>query len=426
MAKIVLKYILISLDLLLFVSIFFLVNYLENANLSLSDFLLVIAVTVFLIYSEQIYNITFDFWQEIKSIYKALFLSYLISLAYISVSDTDISINFINTYFLYLFIMIPIEKRYSKKILYFFDIFKTKVLLVGYKQQMDTLRHELEENWYLGMKYSEENYDHVIISSKYISTEEMDNIITRYLNENSKLFIVPYITQVNFANSTIIEYNNIRLNTVQIENKLLIKKNLLIKNSFDMIVSIMILPVFLLLHLIMIALIKYDSKGSVFFKQKRIGKDGIEFTCYKYRTMYENSDEILQSYLKKHPQEVEYYKQYHKYQNDPRITKIGKILRATSLDELPQLLNVLKKEMSLIGPRPYMIEELDSIGEYKELIFKIKPGITGLWQVSGRNELTFNERLELDSWYIKNWSLWADFVILIKTVKVVFLKIGAK
>ncbi len=142
--------------------------------------------------------------------------------------------------------------------------------------------------------------------------------------------------------------------------------------------------------------------------------------------MYEDSDGVLQSYLKAHPEEKMYYQKYHKYQNDPRVTRVGKILRKTSLDELAQLINVLKGEMSLVGPRPYMLSEAKKLGRYKEIILKVRPGLTGLWQVSGRNNLTFKERNELEVWYIKNWSLWDDFVILVKTMKVVFFKEGAK
>jgi undecaprenyl-phosphate galactose phosphotransferase len=143
--------------------------------------------------------------------------------------------------------------------------------------------------------------------------------------------------------------------------------------------------------------------------------------------MHENSDAILREYLKLNPQEKENYALYHKYENDPRITRIGKFLRATSLDELPQFYNIFKGEMNLIGPRPYMLEENEKIGKLnQELILKVAPGITGLWQVSGRNNLTFLERVELDTWYIQNWSLWMDFVIFLKTIKVVFSKVGAR
>lgn len=143
--------------------------------------------------------------------------------------------------------------------------------------------------------------------------------------------------------------------------------------------------------------------------------------------MYVDNEEILSNYLKDNPSEIDYYNTYHKYHNDPRVTKVGNFLRKTSLDELPQFYNILKGNMNLIGPRPYMLSEKDKIGEFRaQTILKTNPGITGLWQVSGRNELTFEDRLELDVWYIQNWSLWIDFVIFIKTIKVILTKVGAK
>jgi len=180
-------------------------------------------------------------------------------------------------------------------------------------------------------------------------------------------------------------------------------------------------------HLFIYITIKSDSKGKVLFKQKRIGKDGKLFSCYKYRTMYEEQEKLLSDYLQKHPDEAAYYKKFHKYQNDPRITKVGAFLRKSSLDELPQFFNVLRGDMSLIGPRPYMPSEEDVIhAKHKEIIIKVKPGVTGLWQVSGRNDLTFDQRVAMDVWYIQNWSLWMDFVIFMKTIKVVLGKAGAK
>lgn len=190
---------------------------------------------------------------------------------------------------------------------------------------------------------------------------------------------------------------------------------------------IFIFPFALLIHIFMFTFIKFDSKGPVIFKQKRLGFKGIAFSCYKYRTMYVNGDEILKDYLANNPDEVEYYNVYHKYKNDPRVTRIGRFLRATSLDEFPQFFNILKNDMNLIGPRPYMLNEKNKIGVYNEdILLKVKPGITGLWQVSGRNNITFADRIELDKWYIQNWSLWMDFVIFMKTIKVVLSKVGAK
>jgi len=200
----------------------------------------------------------------------------------------------------------------------------------------------------------------------------------------------------------------------------------MIKRFIDYVLFILIFPFFLILHIIISFLIKLDSEGPVFFKQKRIGKNGKEFIMYKYRTMLINGDDILEEYLKYHPEEKKYYEKYHKYENDPRITKIGKILRSTSLDELPQIFNVLKGDMSFIGPRPYLPNEILKLKEYKYIILSVKPGITGLWQVSGRNNLTFKARIKLDLFYVKNWSIKLDFIILLKTIKVVILKKGAK
>jgi undecaprenyl-phosphate galactose phosphotransferase len=199
----------------------------------------------------------------------------------------------------------------------------------------------------------------------------------------------------------------------------------LIKDLIDYLVIISILPIIFLIHIIILILIKKEKNINVLFKQPRIGKNNKNFICYKYTTMYPNGDEILKKYLENNPDEVEYYNKFHKYKKDPRITKIGKFLRSSSLDELPQFINVLKGEMSIVGPRPYMLNEEKKI-KNKNIILSMKPGITGLWQISGRNNLSFKHRNKLDVKYIKKWSLLLDLIIVIKTFKVVFLKIGAK
>jgi undecaprenyl-phosphate galactose phosphotransferase len=168
-----------------------------------------------------------------------------------------------------------------------------------------------------------------------------------------------------------------------------------------------------------------NPNEKILFKQKRLGKNKKPFTCYKFQTMHENSDELLQNYLKENPEELTYYSTYHKYKNDPRVTKVGHFLRRTSLDELPQIFNVFRGDMSFIGPRPYMLNEEKKIGEGTETILSVKPGITGLWQVSGRSEVDFHSRVDLDVWYIRNWNLWMDLVILIKTIKTVLVREGA-
>ena len=172
--------------------------------------------------------------------------------------------------------------------------------------------------------------------------------------------------------------------------------------------------------------IKKEDPGPVFFAHERIGKDGKPFPCYKFRSMVTNSQEMLQKYLAENPAAKEEWEREFKLKNDPRVTPIGKVLRRTSLDELPQIFNVLRGEMSLVGPRPVIQEELDKYyGETAKLYCTVKPGITGLWQVSGRSDTTYDERVALDASYIENRSLWGDIVILWKTIAVVALKKGA-
>jgi len=428
----------IGMDIIFLIAIFYLAVYLRTSvsnlqipnfnEIILKDFLFVIFIILGLFHHEKIYTIKYDFWQESLKVIKSFALSYFIVLAMLTILKTNLEYSrlFLSLYFLLGIISMPIFRRYVRKFLYSFEIFKTKTLIVGIEKEVSLFKKEIQQNWYLGQCYTEDKYENVIIISKGLSTEELNKCISKYIQETSELYVVPYITDINFANSNIIEYSNIRYNTIQIQNRLLLPKNIWIKKLFDFIAVLFVIPIFLFIHIIISLIIKLDSKGAIFFKQHRLGKNDNDFVCYKYRTMYENSDGILESYLQKNPDEVAYYDKYHKYKNDPRITKVGNFLRSSSLDELAQIINVLKGEMSFVGPRPYMLKESCKLGESQDFILKVKPGITGLWQVSGRNDLTFKERNELEVWYIKNWSLWADFVILIKTVKVVLGKVGAR
>ena len=198
------------------------------------------------------------------------------------------------------------------------------------------------------------------------------------------------------------------------------------KRIFDAIVSILILPFLLIIIGIIGILIKLERRGPVLFVQERLKEDKTTFRCYKFRTMYANADEILEKYLREKPPAVEEWNTFKKLRgHDPRVTKIGKFLRATSLDELPQIFNVIKGEMSLVGPRPYLPREEPDMEGYIDIILLTMPGITGLWQVSGRNELNFNDRLRLDAWYVQNWSLKLDIVLILKTLYVVIKRKGA-
>ncbi len=196
---------------------------------------------------------------------------------------------------------------------------------------------------------------------------------------------------------------------------LLNRRETIIKRILDLFLTILLLlftwPIFILLAI----LVRIGSKGPVLFTQKRLGQNGDAFDSYKFRTMYKDAEDKLHEVLAHDSDAKREYEKYHKLANDPRITPLGKFLRRYSLDELPQFLNVLKGDMNLIGPRSYMPRELPAMGEYAKIILKVKPGLTGWWQVMGRNATSFKQRLQLDEYYISNWSIWLDIYVIIKT-----------
>tara|TARA_B100000212_G_scaffold333009_1_gene301897 strand:+ start:6768 stop:7415 length:648 start_codon:yes stop_codon:yes gene_type:complete len=194
---------------------------------------------------------------------------------------------------------------------------------------------------------------------------------------------------------------------------------LLAKSIFDIIFSIIFLFIGLPAFLVIALLVKFSSSGPIFFYHKRIGKNGKVFDCIKFRTMYPESKDILQNLLNNNEELKLEFKRNHKLKNDPRITPFGRFLRKSSLDEIPQFLNVLKRDMSIVGPRPIVNEEKVKYGEDLPKILKIKPGITGLWQVSGRNNLSYKKRVDLDLIYTKNLNFLMDLRILIRTFGVI-------
>nr|WP_245526776.1 undecaprenyl-phosphate galactose phosphotransferase WbaP [Marinithermus hydrothermalis] len=212
---------------------------------------------------------------------------------------------------------------------------------------------------------------------------------------------------------------------LEVRQRLLLPGPRLVKRFLDLAATVvggvLVLPLMLLIALF----IKLDSPGPVFYLQDRLGKDGRRFKAIKFRTMYGDGEKRLAELLAQNPELRAEYELYHKLRNDPRVTRFGRVLRKLSLDELPQLWNVLKGEMSLVGPRAYLPRELPKMSGAEGAILKVMPGITGIWQVSGRNEVTFRERLNMDMYYVRNWSVWLDLYILARTVWVVLFGKGA-
>jgi len=377
---------------------------------------------------EGIYTYRYDFWHESRLIIKVLIFSAILLFAYLAMTKmiTDYSRLVIGLSFIFMALLIPLAKNISKKVLYKLGLWQKKAKVYG---NDPFLTSEIYSNPYLGYIKPKRNEEPatVFVNSKDNDVKTLKKIISSEIKGKHEVIFVPLMNDYNLTHSHIYELSNTRTNLIVFSNRLKSRYRLILKSTSDFFLSLFIFP-FLIPVILYIAfkIRQTEPKQSVIFSQTRLGKNGETFVCYKFRTMYENSDKLLASYLSKHPEEINYYKKYHKYKNDPRITKLGHVLRKTSLDELPQIFNVLKNEMSFIGPRPYMMEEESKIGEHCETILSVKPGITGLWQVSGRNDVDFKSRVELDVWYIQNWNLWMDLVILIKTIKTVLFRDGAK
>ena len=265
----------------------------------------------------------------------------------------------------------------------------------------------------------------VIITAPGMERDKMQKLITtvqphvRHLAYVPDLIGTPMVgveAQVLFAEEILM---------LQMRNNLAMRRNRIYKRIFDLLCTVsgglLILP-FLLIISVLVAI---ENKGTVIFAHRRIGKDGREFACYKFQTMIPNAQEKLEEYLAANPEARKEWEESFKLTNDPRVTRLGGFLRKTSLDELPQLWNVIKGDMSLVGPRPIVEKEIERYGQYFREYSMVLPGITGMWQASGRSDTTYAERVAMDTWYVRNWSVWLDIMYLAKTFTAVIFGKGA-
>ncbi len=227
--------------------------------------------------------------------------------------------------------------------------------------------------------------------------------------------------------STQKEENNIQIS--QKISKTLIKAVKIYNNTYlitkrilDIVLSSIAIVILIPFFLIIAIIIKLDSKGKVFFVHKRIGKDGKEINIYKFRTMVENAEDLIKDFTEE--QKIEFEENY-KLKKDPRVTRVGKFLRKTYLDELPQIFNILKGELTIIGPRPVVKKELEKYEENKEKLLSVKPGLIGYWQVNRKADTTYEERIKMELYYVDNMNLWLDIKIFFKAIFVVFKGEGA-
>ena len=265
---------------------------------------------------------------------------------------------------------------------------------------------------------------HVVVALERGGLDRIQHYVDRLSLFYPRLSVVPALRGLPLFGADMHSFFSHEVILLNLRNNLRPLANRSIKRAFDIVVSAILLLLLSPVFLYIVEKIR-KSGGPAFFAHSRIGRNGVTFPCYKFRSMVPNAQEVLQNLLDTSPEARAEWDKDFKLKNDPRITPIGSFLRKTSLDELPQLWNVLKGEMSLVGPRPVISEELDRYGERAVHYLQAKPGMTGLWQVSGRNDVDYESRVYLDAWYVKNWNLWTDIVILFKTVGVVLQRDGA-
>ena len=262
-------------------------------------------------------------------------------------------------------------------------------------------------------------YDEVILASPQVDEQTILKIIYECRKEQVQFSLVPKFWHLLKGRVSIEQSGELRV--IAFKDLALKGWQRTLKRIMDIVVSLVMLVVLSPLFGLIALLIKVTSKGPVFFKQERIGRNGRKFIMLKFRSMYEDAEKRLEEYLAKNEVEGPIFK----IKDDPRITPVGKFLRRYSLDELPQLINVLLGQMSLVGPRPPLEREVKEYEEWQLRRIDVTPGMTGLWQVSGRSDLPFSQMVQLDIYYIEHWSIWLDIKILLKTIPAVLSGKGA-
>ena len=434
--------------------------YTGNSNLHISwlNFWVVFPLLYLIFLNiEQLYNRRAQFWQIIQKLFitSCYAVTSIIILLYIARIAGSTSRMFIAVFWILSFILLVIFRYIVKKIFEKYQLLQIPVLIIGAGKTAELLVQGIKNDAGMGYKiigllednkveegilekypvlgkFSEveqviEKYkiNHVFIAAPGLEQGKLTKLIYKVQPLVKSMGVIPNLVGVPMGGIEAESLFNEKLMLLRLKNNLARPINRWIKTIFDYVLTITgtiaISPIF-----IVIALWIYkDSPGPVIFKHRRIGKNGKEFNCYKFRSMCIDAKEKLEQLLKTNPEAKAEWEKDFKLKNDPRITKSGAFLRKTSLDELPQIFNVLKGEMSLVGPRPIIRDEMIRYGEYIEDYLMVKPGITGMWQVSGRSDIDYAERVLLDSWYTRNWSVWLDAMLLWRTGKTVFFCKGA-
>jgi len=423
----------------------------------------VLGIGLLCLASEGLYTRRLPFWREVKRVVKAVTLAFLLVLAAVSLGKKSGEFSrtvIVLSYILWLFLL-PLIRWTTKGLLLRLGLWERPVLILGAGKTGELIAAALLREKYLGYRVAgfldddvakrawgvwvngvhfpvlggfrdseramaRTGVRHLIVAVPGMEPKALVKLVNRIQRQAAWVSVIPDLFGVPVMDAEIDYFFDEQTLALRIRNNLASPWNMAVKRLFDLVLSTIVLIFTSPLMAVIALTVKFDSPGPVIFSHRRIGRGGREFRCYKFRTMYKNNEEILRKYLEANAEAKDEWEQYAKLKGyDPRVTRTGRLLRKFSLDELPQIFNVLKGEMSLVGPRPYLPRERLQMNNFGETILLARPGITGLWQVSGRNEIDFEGRLRLESWYVRNWSLWLDIVLLIRTAGVVLARRGA-
>ncbi len=390
--------------------------------------------------------------EEIKRLWKGATISFLIvmALTFAARISMDVSRTVIVLSWALSLFLLPVFRLMVKKILNKAGIWQRNILILGAGRTGQMVLGRIKKNKNMGYEpvgflddnkaklgkkiggvkvlgklseikswVKEKKVGDVVIAMPGVSRERLLEVVSLCEGVVDEIRVVPDMFGLATVGVKAEDLDGILL--FDMEWNLAKPHNIYIKRVIDIILSSLAIAISSPLMMFISIKIRRGSEGPAIFGQKRLWKGEATFDFLKFRTMYLDGDEKLSEFLKENPQARKEWEEFAKIKSgDPRVTNFGSWLRKYCLDELPQLIHVLKGKMSLVGPRPYLPREFEKMGGYRKTVLKTLPGMAGLWQVSGKNELTFEDRLRLEEYYVRNWSLWLDFVILLKTVKVVW------
>ena len=415
----------------------------------------------FILY-ERLYIRRLPFWDETRELSKATSAATIAILSILSLTKMSENISRLTIVFLWCFSLFffPYFRMIGKKIFYKIGLWRDNVIIIGAGSAGKAIARGISGNIHLGynvigflddddrigrqVDIAGSTYNifgkikhftkfvnlldisTVIIAIPSLAVDRLAELTANIQKHTKNILLIPDIKGVSLTNTELHHFFLQQMFLLKINNNLTSPVNKFIKRALELAISLVFMPLLLLIIGIIGLLIILDSPGPIFYRQPRRGRNGRPFTVYKFRSMYQDAMDRLENILTTDPRANLEWETYFKLKNDPRITRMGAFLRKTSLDELPQVFNVLSGDMSLVGPRPVLDEEITKYyREFSDYYHMVRPGITGLWQVSGRNNLDYAMRVRLDAWYVLNWSVWLDIMILFQTIRVVLNKEGA-